>query len=382
VSSPTVLEVLRLGARVACDSADYERLAAAAARVDNWSDLPTAAEAHGLAPLLSLHLAGAGVTMPVEIRQHLVGLALHHREANRVRFHVLREVLDAFEAASIPVLVLKGAALAHLLYPSTGLRPLSDLDLLVSPRLAGRAQSVLAEIGFQAPSSPTSRALAAHHHLPAATKFCEGQIVHVEIHKDALSRDTRESLSMEQLSSAPQPLRIEGRAASTLGHTDMLRHLTRHVAECASLLRLIWVADVVGYATRYRDAIPWPEMRRRYPFVLNALSLLHLVTPLPVELLEHVTPARAQGLRGIGVSCKPLTEIVKLNRPVRDVARDVFDPSDWWLRLYYGLGDQAQLRWHRWVTHPLRVSYWVRRRATTSVRWWARRARRASTPGP
>jgi Uncharacterised nucleotidyltransferase len=374
VSSPAVLDVLRLGAKVACDPADYTRLAGAAARIDNWSDLPTAAEAHGLAPLLSLHLAGAGVRMPVEIRQHLVGLALHHREANRVRFQVLREVLDALEAASIPVLVLKGAALAHLLYPSTGLRPLSDLDLLVSSRLAGRAQSVLAEIGFNAPSSPTSRALAAHHHLPAATRFCDGHIVHVEIHTDALSRDSRDSLSMEQLSGAPQSLSIEGRPARTLGHADMLWHLTRHVAECASLLRLIWVADVVGYATRYRDAIPWPEVRGRYPFVLNALSLLHLVTPLPAELLAHVTPARTQGLRGIGVSCKPLTEIVKLDRPVREIARDVFDPSDWWLRLYYGLGDEAPLRWHRWVTHPLRVGYWVRRRAMTSVRWWVRGA--------
>jgi hypothetical protein len=374
VSNPAVLDVLRLGARVVCDPAHGQRLGAAAARIGDWSELPTAAEAHGLAPLLSLHLASAGVSMPVEIRQHLVGLALHHREANRVRFQVLREVLDALDAASIPVLVLKGAALAHLLYPSTGLRPLSDLDLLVASRLSGRAQSVLAEIGFSAPSSPTSRALAAHHHLPVATKFCDGQIVHVEIHKDALSRDTRSSLSMERLSSAPQSFLVEDRPASTLGHVDMLCHLARHVAECASLLRLIWVVDIVGYATRYRDAIPWAEVRGRCPFVLNTLSLLHMVTPLPDELLEQVTPARAEGLRGIGVSCKPLTEIVKLNRPVRAIARDVFDPSDWWLRLYYGLGDESPLGWHRRVTHPLRVGYWLSRRAATSMRWWVRGA--------
>jgi putative nucleotidyltransferase-like protein len=368
------VDVLRLGARVLCDPADDRRLAAAAARIDDWSGLPTAAEAHGLAPLLSLHLARAGARMPVEIRQELVGLALHHREANRVRFHVLREVLDALEAASIPVLVLKGAALAHLLYPSPGLRPLSDLDLLVAPRLSGRAQSVLAEIGFRAPLSPTSRALAAHHHLPVATRFCDGQIVHVEIHRDALTRDTRESLSMDRLSSAPQPFEIEGRPASTLGHADMLRHLSRHVAECALLLRLIWVVDIVGYATRYREAIPWAELRERHPFVLNTLSLLHLVTPLPPELLEYVTPARAEGLRGIGISCKPLGEIVKLNRPVRAIARDVFDPSDWWLRLYYGLGDESPLWWHRRVTHPLRLGYWLSRRAVASVRWSVRGA--------
>lgn len=365
-------ELLRLGARVVFDPGDRDRLAAAAARLADWRDVPSAAEAHGIAPLLSQHLTAAGAAVPVEARQQLVAFALHHREANRVRFQVLAEALDALDAASIPTIVLKGAALAHLLYAGPHLRPVSDLDLLVEPRLAARAQAVFADLGFKAPSSPGSRALAGHHHLPAATKFCDGQIVHVEIHRDALSHDTGASLSMQRLSSPPQPFSVGGRSASALGHADMLYHLTRHVAECAPQLRLIWVADLVGYATRFRDAIPWAEVRARYPLVLNALSLLHLVTALPHELQEHIRPATGEGLRGIGVSGKPLSDIVRRHRSVRDMARDIFDPSDWWLRLYYGVGDDRALAWHRAVVHPLRVGSWMVRRMGVSLAWWAR----------
>jgi hypothetical protein len=151
----------------------------------------------------------------------------------------------------------------------------------------------------------------------------------------------------------------------------MLRHLCRHAAERASLLRLIWIADAVGYAGRYCKDIPWSDLRARDPFVLNALGLLHLVTPLPVEVLEHVKPALGDGLRGIGASCKPLTETLRWNRSLRDIGRDLFAPSDWWLRFHYGVGDGSSLIWQRWVGHPLRVGQWFARRAFAYGRWWA-----------
>jgi hypothetical protein len=357
---------------VAPSTDDYRLLASAAARVNNWDHFASEAEAHGLGPLAHTNLMRAGVILPSETKQQLAGLALRHRRANRIRFRVLGEILDAFEHASIPVVVLKGAALAHLVYPSVELRPLSDIDLLVASDAAARAQTTLAALGFMAPLAPATRELAGHHHLPSATKNCDGERVAVEIHMDALTRDAPGSLTLEGLSAEPQTFSVEGRTAQALGHADMLYHLCRHVAECAHLLRLVWVADIVGYATRYRDVIPWEEMRRRYPFVPNALSLLHLVTALPSGLLEHVTPARPEGLRGVGMASRPLTEIFVRGRPFQDVLSDVFDPSDWWLRLYYALDDRASLAWCRSVRHPLHVGHWLVRRAVSYVQWRSR----------
>ena len=376
---PALTDLLRLTARVPLDAPNRLALAEAAARVESWADLPDAAEAHGLAPLTHVHLSRADLPIPLEVRQRLFGLAALHRQANRVRCRALAEILDAFEAAGISVLVLKGAALAHLLYPSRGLRPLSDLDLLVAAREAGRAQRTLASLGFAAPEGPASRRLAGHHHLPAATKHRDGHFVHVEIHRDALSRDVAGSLSMERTYEARQSFSIDGRPAHTFGHADMLYHLCRHLAERAALLRLIWVADVVAYAARFRDVIVWDDLRERYPFVLNTLSLLHLLTPLPEELLAHVAPARAAGMRGIGVAGRPLSESIRRGRPLRAICRDVLMPSEWWLRLHYGVSGSQPLGWHRWVVHPLHVGRSLARRAGAYARWWVRGAYRSKS---
>ncbi len=52
------------------------------------------------------------------------------------------ELADAFDAAGIPIVVLKGSALAQCFYPDPSWRPFSDLDLLVRTRTgSGRARS-------------------------------------------------------------------------------------------------------------------------------------------------------------------------------------------------------------------------------------------------
>ena len=361
----TVWNALRLSARIACTEEDYERLRGAVALLRDWERFSLAVEAHGLTPLVSHHFAQAKITPPIAARQELVGLGIYHREANRVRLRALSEILESFERASIRVMVLKGAALAHILYPSAALRPFSDIDLLVDRAAAKRAQSALSSLGFHEPEALHSRGTPrGHHHLPVVTKTYDHHPVQIEIHLDALSRDSGVSLSMGHLGGPPQPFTIDGRSAWTLGHVDMLHHLARHAAECAPLFRLMWVADIVGYAVRYHDVIDWSEVRRRCPFVINALSLLHLVTPLPPRLLDHVAPAKDEHLRGVGISSKPLSEVIKRGRPLRSILHDLFDPSDWWLRLHYGLDDQAWLWWHRGVTHPLGLTQGLVRRAS------------------
>ncbi len=365
-------DVLRCCARVECGVADYERLAYAASRVDNWEGLPSLAERHGLAPLVYTHLRGAGVTLPSGIRRQFDALSVHHRQANRFRMRTLREILDAFESAGINALVLKGAALVHVIYPAVELRPMSDLDILVEERQARDAQVQLANLGFNAPLTSTAWATAGRQHMPTATRRCDNQAIHVEIHHDALSRDQKGSLTVGGLTSAPRRFYLEGRPAYALGHTDMLYHLCCHLAEMARLLRLIWIADIIGYATRFSNDIDWHHLRRHYPSVLNTLSLLHHVTPLPPPLLRHAAPAGESPPQGVAMTFKPFRQIMKRGRGSRAILRDVFYPSDWWLRLYYGLDETRPLFWCRWFRHPWRVGSWLAWRLRVYLPWRAR----------
>jgi hypothetical protein len=369
-----VVDLLRAAARVQWEADDAERLAVAARSVVTWDGVPDAAEAHGLAPLLYRRLSDAGVPISIDARQQLFAASVRHRDANQHRLEVLGQILDAFDRERIRVVVLKGAALANILYEAPGLRPFGDLDLLVEPQDAWRAQTILGSIGFAAPPVPTERRLLSHHHLPLAVRQSGGHIVQVELHTNALSLDSSGSLTMADLSHPVRTFDVAGRSAATLGHIDMLYQLCRHIAERASLLRLIWVADIVGYAARYVSEIPWEELRRRHPFVINALSLLHLVTPLSEPVLTQVEPADGSNVAGVGEACRPLAETLRRDRRVRAIAHDLFSPPEWWLRLHYGVAADQSLLWQRRVVHPGRVAYWIARRAMAYARWEIRRS--------
>jgi hypothetical protein len=358
--------LLTRSARILCDDEDVSVLGALAHHVEDWTDLATEGEAHGLAPLLHQHLGRADVRLPDHARRQLLALTIRHRRRNDIYSRVLREILDTFNAAGIDAVVLKGAALAHVLYPAVGLRPMSDIDLLVDPRLARRAQELLAELGFFAPARPTVRPLVGHHHLPAATKDVEGHVVQVEVHRDALSPDCYGSLTTKHVAGLRE-FTLHGRRAYTLGHEDMLYHLCRHLAERSALLRLIWVADVEGYAARFGDEIDWERLARRCPFVVNTLSLLHLVSPLPRELGRRPIPPPPV-TQGVGVGFKPLAATLRSNH-LAEAWRDLLCPSEWWLRLYYGIDPTTSLFWYRWVRHPVHLGRWLARRAGIYGLW-------------
>ncbi len=63
-------------------------------------------------------------------------------------YQELERILQAFDEAGIPVIVLKGAALAATVYEDIGLRPMGDLDLLIHPEDFSQAIRRMRSLGF------------------------------------------------------------------------------------------------------------------------------------------------------------------------------------------------------------------------------------------
>src|SRR5208337_508039 len=63
------------------------------------------------------------------------------------------QVIKSFHQAGIDFLLLKGADLRIRLYGDASLRPMSDLDLLISPRDISRVRSLLENLGFSLEST-------------------------------------------------------------------------------------------------------------------------------------------------------------------------------------------------------------------------------------
>jgi hypothetical protein len=391
-----VYRLLALGARAECRATHHDQLAQQAAQLTEreWSSVPAQAEIHGMGPLLYTHLKAAAVEPPLSVRRKLQGLYLRHRELNRVRMGVLREVLSVYDAAGIRALVLKGAALAHLVYPEPGLRPMSDLDILVPAADLWRAQSLLSELGFDAPL-PFDQTLP-HRHLVAATLETEGLPVHVEIHHRLLSdyfdsaiaqlraatgikvRSVRDASAAKELDGPTVPLypfALAGLTAYTLGHEDTLWYLCQHLVSHVNVWesgRLIWVADIVSFAERFSPEVDWEQIRRQHPAVLDTLSLLHFMTPLSEELSSRAGVEIGRAPKGIGVEYGGWPRTGTMDRREREygsVLRATLVPSEWWLRLRYSLGSARHLFWYRWVRHPLYILGHVVRVCLEKLGW-------------
>jgi len=261
----TIYGLLTLSARTHVDPILDQQLVQQANNLTEWKEVPAQAEANGLGPLLYLHLKTVDVAYPAHTRRELQGLYLRHRHANQVRTRVMVEILTAFQTANIQVLVLKGMALAHLVYPEPGLRPMRDIDLLVKESQMVRAQQVLADLGFHVPvPDDTVR----DKHLPPVTRQNDGLTITVELHHNLFEPFQMVSLTFADLTSASLAFQLGDISVETLGCEDMLWHLCQHVAYHASIwepIRLIWVADIVGFAEQFVDETDWNRVARQYP---------------------------------------------------------------------------------------------------------------------
>jgi hypothetical protein len=69
--------------------------------------------------------------------------------ANTVHWHYLRQIDDHLANSGIPVLLLKGAALAEAVYEGPEQRAMADVDLWVQKQHFAQACAVMAELGFR-----------------------------------------------------------------------------------------------------------------------------------------------------------------------------------------------------------------------------------------
>src|SRR5262249_24515565 len=124
-----------------------------------WTSILARAAAHGVLPLLAsrvkrLRLEGVPTTIAAML-QTAYRLNVAH---NAMLADELRRVLSLLVEAGVPVIPLKGVALAESLYGDMAVRVCSDLDILVPRSMAKGALEALGPMGYRAEF--TSRSVA------------------------------------------------------------------------------------------------------------------------------------------------------------------------------------------------------------------------------
>ena len=101
----------------------------------------------------------------------------------------LAAFLRACAEASLPVVVLKGAALGETVYPRLGLRDFRDLDILIRPADAARARAILESLGYAADETHWRDVLAGDDGQADFAKQTPAGPVVLELHTDFVNND-------------------------------------------------------------------------------------------------------------------------------------------------------------------------------------------------
>ena len=299
--------------------------------------------------------------MPAPVERELSGLYVSCRHENTVRFEALAEASAALAGAGIPMLVLKGAALACLAYAEPALRPMSDVDLLVDARDLGAAREMLKRLGYRAAAPAT--ASGAPHHAPPLVRVEQGVSISIELHHRLTAEERPGTRSPDPWASPTSfPAGAAAVPSQAPGHEAMLWHLGRHLRAHMSVFgrhRLVWLADIVSYAEHYADAIDWPALHARRPEVIRLLATVHHVTPLSEQLRRTAGIDAGHAPAGAGLDFEgwPRRAIAaQRGKGWAGIARDTLAPPEWWLRMHYGPGGRASVWWVRTCVHPWSIA--------------------------
>jgi hypothetical protein len=348
---PDIFALILPTARVDFRPEHARLLASKAADFTVWREFIPAVEKHGMAPLFYRNALKAGIELPEDIKFQLRGLVLRHRVAAQARTRCLGEILQAANSAGIEVVLLKGAAMAHLVYPEPGLRPMRDMDLLARPDQAASLQNLLIGMGYK----PEEDVPWDHQHLAGLKKEVNGFKVSIEVHHHVFHFSWRgRAVNVKEGMERARPFSIEGAPAKSLGPEDMLWHTYQHMI--SGPIRLIAVADMVSLAEKFIDEIDWDRMRQEYPEVLNVLALFHPHSQLNDQLVEAADITRRNGNIPLGEDLQGWSHINSGMIRVIGLWKFImltFTPSDWWLYLYFG-ADQHHSIWpYRYFFYPL-----------------------------
>jgi len=259
----------------------------------------------GLAPYLIACLERAHLwnRVPSDVRDRLTAVRRANGMAHLLRLRALRGALAALDAAAIPVVVLKGMALAHLVYPDPTLRPMQDVDLWTPPDQLEQAAETLRHAGFEFP-----RRTYEGRWTPGAAGGDEDRALEVpgtpilfELHGALPSWAELPPAFAAAAWARATTVPLGDVTARVLAPEDLLLHVALHLSR-RHLFRsgLLGVVDLGLLIERWRDAWRWTaqvdEYRRlgvaQWMRLSFRVAKLLLDAPIPTEVFRGLPETR------------------------------------------------------------------------------------------
>jgi hypothetical protein len=346
--------------------------ALAAAPGWNWDTTAQRVATEGIAPLLAHTLRGAQ-WVPAELRSAWRTAYLRNGMRNALLFQNLATVLDGLARTRIPVIVLKGAALAETIYGNVALRPMVDLDLLVRPAQAQAALAVLQELGYATADIEERAGVTLNYENEVALVKPGVVPAAMELHWSLFdSPFYQQRLNLDWFWASARPATIAGRPAQVLGLEAQLLHLSAHVVLHHQGAGMLWLHDIAELLARQADRVDWNQLlvqAQENDLVLPLQQVLQEVTVAWQVSIPHAASARLAALEPRAEERRVYSWLTAEQRPVvQRFWADLASLPGWRQRLDFA--------WRNLFPAPAYMvqRYGIRRRWLTAAyypyRWW------------
>ncbi|WP_236696634.1 nucleotidyltransferase family protein [Rhodopirellula islandica] len=221
----------------------------------------------------------------------LAGVARYYWVQTELRQRQAVAILQLFEKAQIPTLLLKGAALNATVY-RTGFRAMNDLDVAVRREDAPQAVQLLNQAEAAPPLNVTEDSFRVGH----GTNFSLAEGTEVDLHWDFFHSRSLSPTQQQSLWDASLPVKIGPANSRVLCPADQLLHTCEHGVRYNETPPFRWLADsfqIIRTAGAEMDWQRLAEQAREWNAVLQVRRSLqwlndHLDVPIPDEALANL----------------------------------------------------------------------------------------------
>lgn len=262
----------------------------------DWRLFVEAAGRHGVAPLLyhRLKTSHSNGRVPAFVMEKLHLSYLGSSARSMGLYDGLAKVLAALRRDDLPVIVLKGAHLAELVYANRALRPMSDVDLLVAENDLVRVESVLLGMGY----TPLEQVRVVGRDNKHFSYRSAERSLCVEVHWTLAPPTGPFEIDTAGQWRRARAAVIAGVEVAVLGPEDLLLHLCLHACEHSFAMGLKGLCDIDRSLEHYRGEIDWGLLQScgrqwgvsRCAYLTLRLGRELLGIPVPDETMETLAP--------------------------------------------------------------------------------------------
>lgn len=274
----------------------------------------------------------------------------------------LAEAVRVLDRHGVPVVLLKGAALQYQLWEGIGLRPWSDLDLLVRPSDVDAAVTALATVGYRIARTETRPGTTIAHESELLLEGPGGMLI--DLHWSLFDSPAHQFSSADSdLVSQRHAVDVGGVPAAILSPEAQLLHLCGHLTLHHGGSGLLWLNDIAQLVSRYRNTLDWSAVVAGSQACRLVLPVQRMLAAIE-ELAADVPPDALTQIRAMTPDEAELRAVEAADDPARSMAArllsDLRAIPRWSVRL-------ALLRsrlWPSWeymkaryqVSHPVAVA--------------------------